>query len=165
MKNKQFLAETGVAGEEMQPTKKARKVRVSKVGAPAEAPISAREAELVRQIAELREMVMNKGEESVPQEKGVRVSGGSQTNFKGQKRYDIRIEMQENESQDVKVGVNGIVFQIWRGLTVTVPECVVDNLRNAVADKLIQIPDPPNPPKNEWHKAQTIPFSILRGPY
>ena len=150
MKNKAFIADTGAADKQEPEAKN---------------EMSPNEIAMQKQIDELRALVKKSGDEQTPQEKGIKVTGGPATNFANQKRYDIRVEMQENESSDVKVGVNGIVFQIWRGVTVTVPECVVDNLRNAVADRLIQIPDPPNPPKNEWHPAQTIPFSVLKGPY
>jgi hypothetical protein len=89
----------------------------------------------------------------------------SSTDFSQQRKYDIRIELQDNEPKDFKVGVNGTVFQIWRGNVVTVPECVVGVLRNAVASKLIQIPQTNGPPINEWQEATAVPFSILRGPY
>ena len=146
-RNQEFVA-TGVASEENEP----------------EVKVSAAELALLKEVMELRAKIKKEGDDQTPQERGMKVTGASK-NFPGEKRYDIRIEMQENEAQDVKVGVNGIVFQIFRGITVTVPECVVGVLRDAIADKLIQIPDPPNPPKNEWHKVGSVPMQILRGPY
>jgi hypothetical protein len=148
-KNQQFVA-TGVASEENE--------------VEPEVKVSAAELALLKEVMELRAKIKKEGDDQTPHERGVVVTGPSK-NFPGEKRYDIRIEMQENEAQDVKVGVNGIVFQIFRGITVTVPACVVGVLRDAIADKLIQIPDPPNPPKNEWHKVGAVPMQILRGPY
>ena len=149
MKKNQEFGATGVASE----------VEVVEP----EVKVSAAELALLREVMELRAKLKKEGDDQTPQEKGVKITGSK--NFPGEKRYDIRIEMQENEAQDIKVGVNGIVFQIFRGITVTVPACVVGVLRDAIADKLIQTPDPPNPPKNEWHKVGAVPMQILRGPY
>ena len=90
----------------------------------------------------------------------------SQTDFTKQPKYDIRIEMTEGDSaKDWKCGVNGTVFQIWRGTIVTVPECVVGILRTSVASRLIQIPQADGPPRNEWQESSAVNYSILRGPY
>jgi hypothetical protein len=90
----------------------------------------------------------------------------SQTDFTQQKKYDIRIEMSEGDpAKDWKCGVNGSVFQIWRGTIVTVPECVVGILRTSVASRLIQIPQVDGPPKNEWQEQSAVNYSIIRGPY
>jgi hypothetical protein len=89
----------------------------------------------------------------------------SATDFSKQPRYDIRIELQDGEPKDWKGGVNGTVFQIWRGVVVTVPECIVGVLRTAVASKLIQVPQADGPPLNVWQEASAVPYSIIRGPY
>ena len=89
----------------------------------------------------------------------------SQTDFSQQLKYDIRIEMQDGEPKDWKCGINGTVFQIWRGVVVTVPECVVAVIRTSVASKLIQIPQVDGPPRNEWQEASQVNYSIIRGPY
>ena len=89
----------------------------------------------------------------------------SQTDFSKQPRYDIRIELQDGEPKDWKCGINGTVFQIWRGVVVTVPECVVGVIRTSVASKLVQIPQADGPPRNEWQEASQVNYSIIRGPY
>lgn len=157
----------GVSPEE----KKEKAVRpAKKAGRPAKVKAdskSAREKELERQIAELREMIAKSGDANRPIEKAVKVVAGSssQTNFSNQPRYDIRIEQQEGEPRDQKIGVNGVVFQILKSVPVTVPECVLRVLQTATQSRLVQIPDYPNPPKEEWHDAAAVPFSVLKGPY
>ena len=147
MKNKAFIADTGAASE--QEPKENEDV-----------------AMLKREVEELRAQVKKEAVDATPQEHGVKVSGGNtSTNFASQKRYDIRIEMQENEPHDVKVGVNGIVFQIRRGVTVTVPACVVEVLRNAVATKLTIVPNYPKADDFIWSDAGMFPMQILKGPY
>ena len=91
----------------------------------------------------------------------------SQTDFSKQPKYDIRIEKTEGDSsKDWKCGVNGSVFQIWRGVTVTVPACVVGILRTSVASHRIEIDQGPGrPPLIEWQEASAVNYSILRGPY
>jgi superfamily II helicase len=60
-----------------------------------------------------------------------------------EKRVKIIIEEQDNHEghQEVRVGVNGKVYQIQRGKEVSVPESVVSILRNAIQTKIIQQPD------------------------
>lgn len=85
---------------------------------------------------------------------------------KTQKRYDIRIDPQDGEPRDIKIGVNGKVYQIWRGTIVSVPEEVVEVLRNAVATKLVTVFDNAgNPAGQEWQDQSAVPYSVLKGPY
>jgi len=93
--------------------------------------------------------------------------GPGKNTIKAQKRYDIRIDPQDGEPRDIKIGVNGKVYQIWRGVVVAVPEEVVEVLKNAVAAKLVTMFDPKSgaPTGQEWQDQSAVPYSILRGPY
>lgn len=47
-----------------------------------------------------------------------------------EKKVKIKIPLTRKEQKDVFVGVNGRNFQIKRGVTVEVPECVAEVLQN-----------------------------------
>jgi hypothetical protein len=82
-----------------------------------------------------------------------------------QKRFDIRVDAQEGEPRDIKIGVNGKVYQIWRGVVVSVPEEVVEVLRNAIAARLVVMPLPDGTSRQEWQDQSAVPYSVIRGPY
>lgn len=58
----------------------------------------------------------------------------------GEKKVTIMIEEQEGDenSGDVFVSINGFAYQIRRGFEVSVPESVVEILRNAITTKMWQ---------------------------
>jgi hypothetical protein len=106
-------------------------------------------------------------EETAKKERVVPIvpKGPGKGTVKAQKRYDIRVDSQVGEPRDIKVGVNGKVYQIWRGVIVSVPEEVVEVFRNAIAAQLVYIPQPDGTTREEWQDRSSVPFSILRGPY
>lgn len=59
------------------------------------------------------------------------------------KSYTIYIDEEENELNSVKVGVNGKIWQLKRGVDIPdVPEEVIEVLRNAKATRLVQSTNP-----------------------
>jgi CRISPR/Cas system-associated exonuclease Cas4 (RecB family) len=56
--------------------------------------------------------------------------------------YTIFVDEEENELNFIKVAVNGVPYQIQRGVDVIVPESVVEVLRNAIAERLVQTTNP-----------------------
>ena len=55
-----------------------------------------------------------------------------------EKRFRLVIEEEENALNYVPVGVNGIIYQIMRGVEVTVPKAVLDVLEQAKASRVAQ---------------------------
>lgn len=74
---------------------------------------------------------------AVPVEKANKVA-------KSQKKsYTIFIDEEENELNSVKVGVNGKIWQLKRGVDIPdVPEEVIEVLRNAKASRIVQSVNP-----------------------
>lgn len=55
-----------------------------------------------------------------------------------EKRYRLVIEEEENALNYVPVGVNGVIYQIMRGIEVVVPKSVLDVLEQARAARPTQ---------------------------
>lgn len=55
-----------------------------------------------------------------------------------EKRFRLIIEEEENALNYVPVGVNGVVYQIMRGVEVVVPQAVLDVLEQAKASRVTQ---------------------------
>lgn len=72
-----------------------------------------------------------------------------------EKRYEIIIATHDQDKQAVPVGVNGKTWLIKRGEKVIVPECVVENLRNAVQFQY-------DPATMERTEVMSYPFQVLR---
>lgn len=82
--------------------------------------------------------------EKITQEvKPVAVAVEVKEEVKPEKRVKIIIEEQDNHEghSEVRIGVNGKIYQIQRGKEVSVPESVVGVLKNAIQTKRIQQPD------------------------
>jgi len=58
---------------------------------------------------------------------------------KAEKRLKIIIDEVEGQPNYEVVGVNGVVYQIQRGIETLVPESVVHVLRNAIATKYVKV--------------------------
>ncbi|MCG7598404.1 hypothetical protein MHM84_01230 [Halomonas sp. McH1-25] len=70
------------------------------------------------------------------------------------KRFKIIVATHDQDKQPVQVGVNGRTYVIERGKEVTVPESVVEVLRNAVQ----HVHDPKTMEEN---KVMAYPFQIM----
>lgn len=57
-------------------------------------------------------------------------------------RSEIMIDHKEGEPNFEKVGVNGFVFKIMRGVHAAVPKCVIHVLENATESYYVEVPDP-----------------------
>lgn len=73
----------------------------------------------------------------------------------GGREYDLMIHSTESDRGDVSVTVNGYHFKITRGVTVRVPEAVVNVLKDSV---ITTVRYNPNTRKNEPVTIQTYPF-------
>lgn len=75
----------------------------------------------------------------------------------------IYVDEESGESNYVPVGHNGIVYQVMRGVEVSVPQKVVDVLKDAVAHRVVQVVDPRTGNKeNVMRPYNAIPFRVIR---
>jgi len=72
-----------------------------------------------------------------------------------EKHFEIIIATHDQDKQPVPVGVNGKTWLIQRGKKVIVPNCVVENLKNAVQFQY-------DPNTMERTDVQSYPFQIVR---
>ncbi len=63
----------------------------------------------------------------------------TKTILRGQKKVKIMIPSTETDHDDVKVGVNGYVYQIQRDKVVEVPESVIGVLKDAITAEYRQV--------------------------
>jgi len=72
-----------------------------------------------------------------------KIKGGSRTKKEAEPvkeaRRTIIIDEVEGQPNYEVVGVNGVVYQIQRGIETSVPESVVGVLRNAIATKYVKV--------------------------
>jgi hypothetical protein len=89
-------------------------------------------------------------EQSKPQSK-------IEAELKKQKRVKITISPDDNDSQPVFVGVNGVGFSIDRGREVEVPASVVEVLRHAIK----KVPVKEGHRVVGWREVQMYPFQVV----
>ena len=78
------------------------------------------------------------GDTPEPENKGPSRSK-KETAPKGEKRRKIIIDEVEGQPNYEVVGVNGVIYQIQRGIETAVPESVVEVLKNAIATKYVKV--------------------------
>lgn len=86
---------------------------------------------------ETDKLVVDTGE-GLPKEGALRSLDGS---LAGNRKMRVTIMATESEKEDVKIGVNGHLVQIKRGVPVVVDEAYVEVLRNSTIDTMVQDPD------------------------
>lgn len=86
---------------------------------------------------ETDKLVADNGE-GLPKEGALRSLDGS---LAGTRKMRVTVMATESEKEDVKVGVNGHLVQIKRGLPVIVDEAYVEVLKNSTIDTVVQDPD------------------------
>lgn len=86
---------------------------------------------------ETDKLVVDTGE-GLPKEGALRSLDGS---LAGSRKMRVTIMATESEKEDVKIGVNGHLVQIKRGVPVVVDEAYVEVLKNSTIDTMVQDPD------------------------
>lgn len=76
--------------------------------------------------------------EGLPKEGALRALDGS---LAGSRKMRVTIMATESEKEDVKLGVNGHLVQIKRGMPVVLDEAYVEVLKNSTIDTVVQDPD------------------------
>ena len=82
-------------------------------------------------------LVVDNGE-GLPKEGALRALDGS---LAGSRKMRVTIMATETEKEDVKLGVNGHLVLIKRGMPVVIDEAYVEVLRNSTIDTIAQDPD------------------------
>lgn len=80
---------------------------------------------------------------------------------KAEKRRTIIIDEVEGQPNYEVVGVNGVVYQIQRGLETSVPESVVHVLRNAIATKYVKVRRPDGFEDLQKRNLSSIPWRLV----